>query len=45
MTVLDGGRAKGKQTLGHLLFPLAALPEEESAGNEPHLYKLDLEKV
>lgn len=45
MTVVDGGRPKARQTLGHIMFPLAALPDEENSADEPHLYKLDLEKV
>jgi hypothetical protein len=45
MTVIDGGRPKARQTLGHILFPLAALPAEDEGQGEAHLYKLDLEKV
>lgn len=44
MTVIDGGRPKGRQTLGYITFPLVAIPVDENS-DEPHLYKLDLEKV
>lgn len=43
LTVIDGGRPKRKQILGHVTFPLRDL--DTADGSEQQLFKLDLEKV
>lgn len=43
LTVIDGGRTKKRDEIGHVTFPLKDL--EVGDGTEQQLFKLDLEKV
>lgn len=43
LTVIDGGRTKKRDEIGHVTFPLKDL--EIGDGTEQQLFKLDLEKV
>lgn len=43
LTVIDGGRTKRRQELGHVTFPLRDLDQGDTT--EQQLFKMDLVKV